>query len=154
MASTVEAALRKADAFRTFLDETIGQLEPAKPQVLHAVGQLGVPIATTNYDGLIEQTHELQALTWQHAAYVDAWFNGTQPGVLHLHGHFRVVDSVVLGIESYERTIANGHANNFLRKLFQERTLLFVGMGGGLDDPNFSQLLDWAIKASLSLIHI
>jgi hypothetical protein len=149
VASTVEAALRKADAFRTFLDETIGQLEPAAPQVLHAVGQLGVPIATTNYDGLIEQTHELQPLTWQHPAYVDEWLKGTQPGVLHLHGHFRAVDSVVLGRESYKKTISDGHAQNVLRSLFQQRTLLFVGMGGGLDDPNFGALLDWAIDARL-----
>jgi hypothetical protein len=141
VASTVDAALRKADAFRTFLDETIGQLEPAAPQVLHAVGQLGVPIATTNYDGLIEQTHELQPLTWQHPTYVDEWLKGAQPGVLHLHGHFRAVDSVVLGRESYKKTISDGHAQNVLRSLFQQRTLLFVGMGGGLDDPNFGALL-------------
>lgn len=149
VASTVEAALRKADAFRTFLDETIGQLEPAAPQVLHAVGQLGVPIATTNYDGLIEQTHEIQPLTWQHPAYVDEWLKGAQPGVLHLHGHFRAVDSVVLGRDSYKKTISDGHAQNVLRSLFQQRTLLFVGMGGGLDDPNFGALLDWAIDARL-----
>lgn len=98
VASAVESALRKAGALQAFLSETIGTLRPTDTEVLRALGLLGVPMATTNYDGLIEWAHEpLQAVTWRHAAAVDEWMTGKQPGVLHLHGHFRVLDSVVLG---------------------------------------------------------
>lgn len=149
VASSVEAALRKGETLGAFLDKTIGALSPVDTEVLSALGQLGVPMATTNYDGLLEWMHEVQALTWRYEAAVDGWFTGAQPGVLHLHGHYRAPDSVVLGRASYAATLGSAHAQNVLRNLFQQRTLLFVGMGGGLDDPNFGALLDWAIATHL-----
>lgn len=150
VAQTVETALRRAGALREFLEESVGRLEPTDPRVLQALARLGVPMATTNYDGLIEWVHGLQPLTWRHAAAVDEWFTGRQPGVLHLHGHFRETESVVLGRASYEEVLADGHAQNVLRMLWQQRTLLFVGVGDGLEDPNFGALLDWALASKLS----
>lgn len=150
VAQQVESALRRAGALREFLEESVGRLEPTEPRILQALARLGVPMATTNYDGLIEWVQGLQPLTWRHAAAVDEWFTGLQPGVLHLHGHFRETESVVLGRTSYEEVLADGHAQNVLRMLWQQRTLLFVGVGDGLEDPNFGALLDWALESKLS----
>lgn len=150
VASEVETQLRSAKELRRFLDATIGKLHPHQPDVLSALYQLGVPMATTNYDGLIEWVLDgMQPLTWTHSAAVDEWFDGRQPGVLHLHGHFGEPDSIVLGRKTYDHVLEHGHAQNTLRNLFQQRTLVFVGISGSLEDPNFRSLLDWAIAAKL-----
>lgn len=39
--------------------------------------------------------------------------------------------------------IGDQHAQAILRALQTMRTLVFVGCGEGLSDPNFSALLDW-----------
>lgn len=150
VATAVEDLLRRTGSIQGFLHDSVGALRPMDIDLYTALAQLGVPLATTNYDGLIEfAMPPLQALTWTHAQAGHEWFEGKQPGVLHLHGHFREVDSVVLGRQSYDEVVKDGHAQNILRNLFQQRTLLFVGMGGALEDPNFEKLLDWALAARL-----
>jgi hypothetical protein len=42
----------------------------------------------------------------------------------------------------------NAHASTVLRSLAQGRTLLFVGCGDTVSDPNFARLIQWA-KAAL-----
>lgn len=63
--------------------------------------------------------------------------------ILHLHGHFAVRDSVVLAAGSYERLLGDERAQFVQRTLAQTRTLLFIGCGDGLFEPNFGALLVW-----------
>ncbi len=69
---------------------------------------------------------------------------GDEPGVLHLHGWWDDPESVVLGIRSYEKVLGDAHAQAMQRALRSLRTLLFVGCGAGLGDPNFGALLEWS----------
>lgn len=152
-ATAIEKTLRaaKASVYKDWLRETLGELKPTQPEVLHALGALGVPLATTNYDGLLEHALGLQGATWRTHGLVDQILTGKYPGnaVLHLHGHFSEPASVILGASSYEKVLGDKRAQSTLRHLLMSRDLIFVGMGGGLDDPNFGALIDWALNVTL-----
>jgi|GEM_PF-4128654 len=127
-----------------WLRETVGALRIERSDVITALKDLGVPIATTNYDSLIEQVTELQSVSWRQAAQVEYLIRGAEPGVLHLHGYWQDPQSVVLGIRSYEAVLGDAHTQAIQRALRATRTLLFIGYGAGLADPNFGALLRWA----------
>jgi hypothetical protein len=129
--------------FRRWLRESVGSLEAQHRGVIEALHALGAKLATTNYDGLIEEVTGLPPVTWMKAAKVERLIRGDDKGVLHLHGYWDEPESVVLGIRSYEMVMGNAHAQNILHALQTMKTLLFVGFGSGLKDPNFGQLLRW-----------
>lgn len=99
------------------------------------------------YKNYLRPVHaEQQGLTWRDLAMVTKFLQGKLAAVLHLHGHYVEPSSVVLGLDSYQRVIGSNHAQTVQKALFLERTLLFVGCGAGLDDPNWGQLLSWAAE--------
>jgi hypothetical protein len=53
---------------------------------------------------------------------------------------------VILGIRSYEEVLGDAHAQTMQRAIRSLKTLLFVGCGEGLHDPNFGALLEWTCK--------
>ncbi|WP_290058761.1 tetratricopeptide repeat protein [Amycolatopsis solani] len=129
--------------YARWLRKTVGALRVHDHAVIRALAALGVPLATTNYDGLIEDVTGLPPVTWRDGARVERVLRGDEPGVLHLHGHWRDPASVVLGVRSYEAVLGADHAQTIQRALATLRTMVFVGFGAGLGDPNFGALLDW-----------
>ncbi|MGC4074111.1 MAG: hypothetical protein QM760_16685 [Nibricoccus sp.] len=71
-------------AHTRWITETVGALRPINRAVLEAIDSLGVPIATTNYDGLIEIATEREAVTRFQRDSVDAFVRGDASVVLHL----------------------------------------------------------------------
>ena len=130
--------------YRMWLRETVGALRASDPSVPEALAGLGVVIATTNYDGLLEEVTGRPPVTWRDGARVERVVRREDPGIVHLHGHWQDPESVVLGIRSYERVLGDAPAQAMLRALRGLRTLLFVGCGAGLEDPNFAALLAWS----------
>ena len=130
--------------WRRWLRETVGQLRATDSVVLEALRGLHVPIATTNYDSLIEVATGWPPVTWRESAQVERVLRGDDEGVLHLHGHWQVPASVVLGIRSYEVVLGDAHAQTVLRSLRLRHTLVFIGCGAGLADPNLGALLIWS----------
>jgi tetratricopeptide (TPR) repeat protein len=130
--------------FREWLRSSIGTLPKTTDALVDALHALGAPLATTNYDNLL-QTHSGQLpIPWTDSAQVDEWVRGGPTRrVLHLHGHFDAPDSVVLGVDSYDRLLHDARAQSVQRALIQTRTFLFIGCGDGLFDPNFGAMLDW-----------
>jgi SIR2-like domain len=129
-------------AYRAWLQRTVGTLKVQQPDVLDALKALDIPIATTNYDGLIEEVVDWPPVTWQERSRVEEVLRGGRPGVLHLHGYWDKPESVVLDIRSYEQVISDAHAQAVLRSLLLNFSLLFIGFGSGLSDPNFGSLLE------------
>jgi hypothetical protein len=103
--------------WRRWLRETVGQLKSAMNASLEALRDLRVPIATTNYDNLIEDATGWPAVTWREGPLVERVLRGDDEGVLHLHGHWQDPDSVILGIRSYEAVLGDAHAQTVLRSL-------------------------------------
>jgi hypothetical protein len=93
---------------------------------------------------LIEEVTGLPAVTWHQRNEVERLIRRTERGVLHLHGHWRDTDSVVLGSQSYEKVLDDAHAQAIQQAFRAMKTLLFIGYGAGLADPNLGGLLRWS----------
>ena len=129
--------------YRRWLRETVGALNVTQPGVLEALRDLGGILATTNYDGLLEQVTGLPAVTWRDLARAHAVLRGDEQAILHLHGFWQEPGSVVLGVRSYEQLLGAEHAQAIQQVMAAMGTLLFVGFGAGLADPNFAALRAW-----------
>lgn len=140
--------------FAGWLEKTVGNLRtrdfPANqevPQGLKALARRGVLLATTNYDDIVAEAAGLRPITWQEPGKCEAALKGKRESVLHLHGHWDRPESVILGVRSYEMILGNEQAQAIQRLMGGMKTLIFVGFGQGLADPNFGALLEWAGRA-------
>lgn len=130
--------------FRGWLKDTIGKLKIKDREILDAVAALPGVLATLNYDNLLEDATERSAVTWLKADDVqDVLTRVNVNAVLHPHGWFREPESVVLGLSSYLAVKDHPHAKAVLQLFTLDRTLLFVGCGDTVLDPNFTRLIEW-----------
>jgi tetratricopeptide (TPR) repeat protein len=145
--STKLGAATAGPEWSNWLRDSVGSLKPSAPAVLEALHDLGVVLATTNYDGLLEAVTQRGTTTWKErpdAVGLLREHGRAERSILHLHGFWARPDTVVLGIRSYERLLGDEHAQNVLHVLQTVKSLVFVGFGGGLADPNFGALLEWS----------
>ena len=132
-------------AFRRWLQESVGKLEPRAPEILHALAGVPGVLATLNYDPLFEKALGRQPVTWadgDKAKLEDALRGAVPKAVLHLHGYYQVPESVVLGLRSYEKVASDPHTRSVLQLFTIDRVLLFVGCRGTVTDANFSRLVE------------
>ncbi|HJX30056.1 MAG TPA: SIR2 family protein [Thermoanaerobaculia bacterium] len=146
--SAAEKISRKLGApcgpeYARWLRETVGRFQVKDPAVIEALAGLGLPLATTNYDGLLEEVTGRAPVTWREGARVERVIRDEEEAILHLHGYWEEPESVVLGIRSYEQVLGDAHAQTMLRAVRATRGLLFVGCGAGIADPDFDALLRW-----------
>lgn len=135
----------KGGEFRRWLRESVGALTTSGPGLPQTLGALGVPLITTNYDSLLEDVIARRAITWRQDNLVTRFVQERQlADILHLHGHWEDSESIVLGVRSYETIVGHEFTQSVLRALALSRTLVFVGYGAGLGDPNFEPLRRWA----------
>jgi hypothetical protein len=126
-----------------WLSDAVGSLKATSPGILSALIELGIPIATTNYDTLIDDYQETAPITWSDLPRIQAALRRQTNEIIHLHGHWRSAKSVVFGYESYATVIGDHAAQALMRAMISVQTLVFVGAADGLTDPNFSGLLEW-----------
>ncbi len=134
--------------FARWLRETVGSFASASRrtpvlEAIRALSERGVVLATVNYDSVLEHATGLPPVSWRDRSKVERVLRGDDRGILHLHGYWEDPPSVVLGVRSYDDVVEDEHASTVLRSLRLTRTLLFVGHGAGLGDPNWSSLLKW-----------
>jgi len=148
-AEKVSAILRApaGGEYRNWLKETVGALQIKHRRVLDALHELGLPLVTTNYDGLLEEATGLSPITWRDTSRMVDWLRGNEPGIYHCHGFWKDPDSVVLGVRSYQDIIRDSQAQDLFRALLLGKVVLFVGFGAGLQDPNFGQLRKWMARS-------
>lgn len=143
-AQKIEKKLRKSGEFAKWLIDTVGALALRDRSVIDAILDLKTPLLTTNYDGLIEKASGLPSVTWKEPNKYERAIQADRAGVLHLHGFYDDPDSVVLGITSYDAVLRDRFAQEMQHAIRALHTLVFVGCGMGLEDPNFSAWLEWA----------
>ena len=134
---------RSEGTFRGWLADTIGELKIQDATLLQDIAALPGLVATLNYDHLLEGATGLPAITWQEANAVQGALRGTREAILHLHGEYQKPESVVLGLSSYNKVRDEPHAKAVLQCFTLSKTLLFVGCGDTVLDPNFQQLIAW-----------
>jgi hypothetical protein len=79
---------------------------------------------------LLEEATGLQAVTWREERRFERVARRKERGVLHLHGHYRSSESVVLGTADYANIGGNKFAQAMQQALTATTTLLLVGYGG------------------------
>ena len=134
---------RDGAEYRAWLHSTVGALPLVDPAVPKALAALNIPIVTTNYDDLIEQATGWGTATWMDPYAVQRAFRESEATVVHLHGHWKVPSSVVLGVRSYADVLGNSKIQALQHIIAANKSLIFVGVGAGAGDPNFSALRDW-----------
>jgi hypothetical protein len=147
-AEKVTGALGGVDnpTYRTWLRDTAGSLkivDPAVPDALARLGNAGALISTTNYDDILTEATGWHPVTWRDSPAVTSVARGEEVGIIHLHGHWRDPASVVFGSTTYAQVMGDEPAMQFLRTTVYAKTVVFVGVGAGAGDPNFTALRRW-----------
>jgi D-ribose pyranose/furanose isomerase RbsD len=142
-ADHTKTCLSQGNLYRSWLREKQGVITARKPEFIQAIGDLGCPVLTTNYDLLLEDILKKKCLTWDkyYANHTDESIEYLEDFILHLYGYFPEPDSVIFTPKDYDRLHSNRFARAKLRDLLNTRTLLFIGYGRNASDPIFSNLL-------------
>lgn len=130
-------------AVSNWLRDTVGALTPRDTSWAKALDKLGSPILTTNYDSLIEGATEREPATWQSSSEIQKILVNNSTKIGHLHGFWEEPESVVLSQSDYTRLLSSSSAQELQKAASVLKSIVYVGVGAGLADPNFSRLIDW-----------
>ena len=105
--------------------------------------------ATTNYDKLLEEVTGLGYYTYNMPGKIVQMLSGqAEMSVIHLHGIYDAAtntDDIVADQKQYEDVIANQGAQ-FIQNLISTCTLVILGCGATVDDPNLKGFMSFASK--------
>jgi hypothetical protein len=137
------------EQFRHLYGNYIGEKdeENAVLDSIKKLHQAGARIITTNYDDFLSRHCKTGTIILHNDNDLRRFFAKTDPlkGILHVHGLWSHPTDTVLDPGDYFRVTSHSVLQQALRSCFNgPEVLLFVGAEGGLNDPNFGQLLDWA----------
>lgn len=134
-------------ALSNWLRETVGQLKSEDATWAHALDAIGCPILTTNYDTLLEQATNRESATWMDSAEIQNILVSNSTKIAHLHGIWNKPESVVFSQSDYTRLLSSASAQELQKAVSALKSIVYVGVGAGLSDPNFSRLIDWHRKS-------
>jgi SIR2-like domain len=148
-ATIMRSQLAQHGQFPTWLEMVFGSLYqevryPAILEVLKALHEKGATLLTTNYDDLLEKACNLRRIGRSNQDDILKFRRGDLDGIFHVHGSYQDPDEVVLDTKDYYKIRQSDEVQNLLKTFLDDRTILFVGCGSGLEDPNFDALLKWA----------
>ncbi|KAI1136215.1 SIR2-like domain-containing protein, partial [Hypoxylon sp. FL0543] len=130
-------------AFDGLYDVCVDQGNMELLDSLRQLQRKGAMLLTTNYDDLLEKHCGLPALSASETDRLYSFQRRSFNAVFHPHGHWQDSDNVVLSAEHYYDVTKHEEVQETLRHILSTRTVLFVGCGGGLEDPNVGPLLRW-----------
>lgn len=144
-AHKVVAALGGQDSpqMREWLREVFGDLAPDRGDLYGVLDSWGVPIITTNFDTAFEKATGRRDVTWTDHSGMQMSFKGNTRDVAHLHGVWSDATSVILSPTAYGSAMSSA-STQLLRGVFTTKTIVLVGCGDGMEDPNFGFLRQWA----------
>ena len=129
--------------FRTWLASTVGRISVTRRDCVEALAELDIPLATTNYDDVIEDVTGYRSITWRATqSELRDWVIG-RDAVLHLHGHWDDPASVVLTTDSYAAVMRSQRLRAALRSLAFQYSFVLIGFGSGVADPHFQSIRTW-----------
>lgn len=136
----------QGDLYARWLKDVFSEVVPANHNLIAALQKMRagrIPLATLNYDSLIEQATGLRSINIAETSSVLTWIRRESEGVLHLHGAWDAPSTCIFGIRDYQTTLGNDVRDLIQRSLASFKRLLFVGCGDTFVDPNFSSLIRW-----------
>ena len=144
-AGMVAKAIKKIGdhAYGAWLAEDVGQLELVDTAAAKALVGFPFPILTTNYDTLLEKASGRSSTDWMDIEGFQKVVTRGSDAIGHLHGKWDRPASVVLSEANYTQLSASDSFLALERAVSALKTIVYVGFGAGLADPNFSSLLAW-----------
>lgn len=143
-ASDVVRVLKRAGRFESWIDSEFATLKVNHPELIQALGQLDIPIFTTNYDTLVESVLKLQTVSPANPALMIRTASGGYPGIGHVHGVWSEPETCVITLGDYARIALDRGSGTAHRALSLTRSLVYVGFGAGMADENFEAVHLWA----------
>lgn len=128
--------------YADWLHESVGDLQPVHRALANALGGLGVPLLTTNYDTLVERVLNRSSATWLEQETMRKIMRNEEQSIGHVHGVWDVPSTVTLSVSDYANILANTTTQFLQRAHYSTKSFVFVGYGDGLDDPNFGNMLE------------
>ncbi|MBB3560147.1 hypothetical protein FHX06_001458 [Rhizobium sp. BK512] len=132
--------------YARWLEESFGAadvLNKGLSDAISSIAQLEIPIATLNYDTLLEEVTGLPTINFSETKKVTEWVRRETSGILHLHGVWSDPQSCILGIRDYHTASLSDVRQFIQRNLSTFGRILFLGCGDTFSDPNFSALISW-----------
>ena len=129
--------------FQDWLTRTVGGLEADVESKLHLALPPTRYVLTTNYDVLAATLTGRKPVTWTTENAENEYQRNSSDYVFHVHGLYTDPKSVVLSGGDYGRLEENGTSFSILTEIARHSSLLLVGYGQGLNDPNFQRLMAW-----------
>lgn len=144
-AGMVAAALRRGGdhTFSQWLSDDIGDLVVKDSAAAEALLAYPFPILTTNYDTLLETVGGRQPIDWTDVRKFHEVVTRATDAVGHLHGLWNNPQSIVLTEADYAQFRTHESIQALERAVSALKSIVYVGFGAGLADPNFSALLRW-----------
>jgi hypothetical protein len=157
-ANIVSSQMKQHGQFPTWLESVFGTLSqeirhPALLDVLKALHKRGTTLLTTNYDDVLEIHCGLQHIGRSNQDDVSRFQRGDLNGVLHIHGSYHDSHEVILDATDYYEVKHSDGVQDVLKTFLQCKTILFIGCGSGLEDPNFDALLRWTSERHKDIPH-
>jgi hypothetical protein len=150
-ANILSSQLREHGQFPTWLQSVFGSLyqdvrHPAILEVLKNLHENGAVLLTTNYDDILETYCGLGHIGRSKADDIVNFRRGNMDGVFHVHGNYHDPQEIILDTTDYYQINHSDEVQNMLKAFLDDKTILFVGCGSRLEDPNFNELLKWGAK--------
>ncbi|WP_217376155.1 SIR2 family protein [Paenarthrobacter ureafaciens] len=130
-------------SLKNWLAETIGKLPLEDDSWARAITGLGSPILTTNYDSLLERAAGRETASWENNAEIQKILANNSTKIGHLHGYWEEPESIVFSQADYTRLLGSSSAQELQKAASALKSIVYVGVGAGLSDPNFSRLIEW-----------
>lgn len=138
--------------YNDYMNATVGSLsvkDDSLASSFQSINRAGDFIATTNYDLLIEQATGLNNYSYTQPGNILASLKGDmERKIIHLHGLYdfnRGVDEIIANSDQYDSIVENEGAQ-FIQNLLSTNTVVIIGCGATVDDPNLSRFLSFANK--------
>jgi len=150
-ANILSSQMKQEGQFASWLEFVFGRLSqeiryPALLDALKALHERGATLLTTNYDDILEKYCGLPRIGRLDKDAISKFRRGDLKGVFHIHGSYHVPHEVVMDSIDYYDVKHSDEVQDVLKTFLQDKTILFVGCGSGLEDPNFDALLKWATE--------
>lgn len=129
--------------YARWLEESVGSLPMKDESTAKALLSYPFPILTTNYDTLLESVGKRASAVWTDPGPFQKVLTRESDAIGHLHGVWNAPESVVLSDADYTRLLSHSSTIALERAMSTLKSIVYVGFGAGLEDPNFSSLLKW-----------
>jgi hypothetical protein len=143
-ASDVVRVLRGSGHYERWLTDEFERQRVDSPELFNSIQGLSMPILTTNYDTLIEDTLKLQSVPPTNPSLLLRVAAGDYSGIGHIHGVWTDPATCVLTQSDYALISQDHGSGTIHRALSLTRSLVYIGFGAGVSDANFEAVHNWA----------